>query len=250
MKNPVSRRHLQAGKNAMQNQVWYLDNFDFYQVLCPYKFKEHLEKHPTKSYPKGTFLFMQDEPAKDIFLIDRGKVKVGNYDDLGNERLLAILGRGEVLGTRAILGERQWHSFAEVIEDNTQVCRMSVEKAMELTRDYSPFAVEMHKRIAGDIRRLERRIEILLFKDIKTRLVEFLKDFAKDSGRPRDGGTIISHSLTQSDIAALIGTSRKSASLLLNELEDKGLIRFDRKQIFIPDVEELAAFVAGKQLAV
>lgn len=223
----------------MENDIWSLKNFDFYKILCPYKYEEYVKHHPPHKYHKHEFLFHAEDPAREIILIDHGKVKTGHYDPEGNECVIALLGRGEILGQMALLGESHHKTFAEVLEEGTQVCRLSLEKALELTRDYVPFAIEMNRRIGGHIRKLERRIEILLFKDTKLRLIEFLKDMAKDYGRERDGGILVTHSLTQSDIAMLIGTSRKSASLMLNELEDAGLIQFNRVHIFIPDMKAL-----------
>ena len=217
----------------MKDQIWFLENFDFYKILCPFKLEDHLKTNPLNVYGKHDFLYMEKDPCKEIILIDKGKVKIGQYDLQGNEQVIAFIGKGEILGHMALLGETRHRSFAEVMEDGTQVCKMSVDKARELTRDYVPFALEMNRRIGGHIRKLERRIEILLCKDIKTRLLEFLKDLAAEYGRPRDGGVWISHNLTQSDIAALLGTSRKSASLLLNELAAEGSIEFDRRHIFI-----------------
>lgn len=225
----------------MTNHVWYLDNFDFYKILCPFKYEENANRHPLKVLHKHDFLFQEDDPARDIILIDQGKVKVGHYDGFGQECVLAILGRGEILGEMALLGETRHRSFAEVLEEGTTVCKMSVDKAKELARDYVPFALEMNRRIGGHIQKLERRIEILLFKDIKVRLIEFLKDLANEYGRQRDGMTVVTHSLTQSDIADLIGTSRKSASLMLNELEKLGLIKFDRRHFYIPSLKALEA---------
>ncbi len=223
----------------MKNDVWSLDNFDFYKILCPYKYEAHIQQTPNLCFKKNDFLYFEKDSAKDIILIDRGKVKLGHYDQEGNESVIAILGRGEILGQSALLGETHHRQFAEVVEDGTQVCKLSIEKAMELTRDYVPFAIEMNRRIGQHIRRLERRIEILLFKDVRTRLVEFIKDMAEQYGRPKNDGMVFEHSLTQSDIADLIGTSRKSASLLLNELEDEGYIQFNRKQIFVPNLKKL-----------
>lgn len=219
--------------------LWHLDNFDFYKILCPYKYEDHVQRHPNSCFKKNEFIFFEKDAVRDIILIDRGKVKLGHYDHDGAECVIAILGKGEILGQDALLGETRHRQFAEVLEDNTQVCKLSVEKAKELTRDYVPFALEINRRIGGHIRRLERRIEILLFKDVRMRLVEFLKDLATEHGRPKNGGIVVDHSLTQTDIAMMIGTSRKSASLTLNELEDEGYIRFDRRQIFFPDLIKL-----------
>lgn len=234
---------------SMKSEIWYLENFDFYNILCPYKLEDHIQKKPNTIFRKNEFLFLENDPCKDIILIDNGKVKVGQYDDTGNEKVINFLGRGEILGHMALMGESKHRGFAEVMENGTQVCKMSVDKARKLTRDYVPFALEMNRRIGNHIRKLERRIELLLFKDAKTRLVEFLRDLAEDFGQAQNGGIHILHNLTQSDIAALLGISRKSTSLLLNELEKAGIIEFDRKNIFIPDENTLVTLIPDQRLS-
>lgn len=228
----------------MVKEIWYMENVDFYYILCPYKYGDHIKDHPLNCYHKSNFLFLQDDPSRELYLVDRGKVKIGYYDNLGNEYVKAILGQGELFGEMAFLGESMHRDFAEVIEDNTLICKLTVEKAQELARDYRPFALEMRKRVGERIRKLERRIEILLFKDAKVRLVEFLKDLANEYGKPKNGDIVIRHSLTQTDIGSLIGTSRKTASLLLNQLEDEGRISFNRNQILIHDLKLLAPILA------
>ncbi len=231
----------------MKNEIWYLDNFDFYKIFCPYKLEDHVKTNPNDLFRKNQFLFMEKDPCRDIILIDKGKVKIGHYDHEGNETVISFLGKGEILGQMALLGETEHRAFAQVMEDGTQVCRMSVSKAKELTRDYVPFALEINRRIGNHVRKLERRIELLMCKNVKTRMLEFLYDLGKDYGRPRDGGIWISHNLTQSDIAALLGTSRKSASLCLNELEEVGLINFDRRHIFLIHPHRLSQLISNQR---
>jgi CRP/FNR family transcriptional regulator, cyclic AMP receptor protein len=149
-------------KPAGRDDLWYLENFDFFRILCPYKYGDHIQHSPPNTLRKNDFLFMEDEPTRDIILIDQGKVKIGHYDNFGNECVIAILGKGDILGEMALLGETKHREFAVAIEDNTQVCKMSVDKARALARDYVPFSVEINRRIAGHVRKLERRIEILL----------------------------------------------------------------------------------------
>ncbi len=232
----------------MKKEIWYLDNFNFYKILCPYKLEDHVKKNPNDILRKNQFLFMEKDPCKEIILIDKGKVKLGHYDIEGNETIISFLGKGEIMGQMALLGETEHRAFAQVMEDGTQVCRMSVSKAKELTRDYVPFALEINRRIGNHVRKLERRIELLMCKNIKTRVLEFLHDLGQDYGRPRDGGIWISHNLTQSDIAALLGTSRKSASLCFNKLEEEGLINFDRRHIFIIHPQSLSQSVSKQRM--
>ncbi len=87
--------------------------------------------------------------------------------------------------------------------------------------------------------KLERKIELLVFKDAHTRIVEFLKDAASWKGKKVGFETMIQTQLTHKDIAALTGTSRQTVTTVLNELKEKNLINFDRKKILIRDLDKL-----------
>lgn len=75
----------------------------------------------------------------------------------------------------------------------------------------------------------------MLFKDAKTRLLEFLKELADDYGFKNavSGDTVIKHPFTQKDIASLIGLSRPTLNILINELQDEKVLTFERKQIIL-----------------
>ena len=87
--------------------------------------------------------------------------------------------------------------------------------------------------------KLERKLELLVFKDARTRVIEFLKDAAAWKGKKVGFETMIPTRLTHKDIAALTGTSRQTVTTILNELKDKNLINFDRKKILIRDLAAL-----------
>ena len=224
----------------MQSDLWYLEEFDLYKILCPNKMAAHLEQHPLQVLRRDEFLFRSKEPCEELILIHRGIVKLVNYDPEGQEIVLTHLGRGDLLGQMALVGETSHRTYAIAMQNDTQVCKMKLEKVRALRRAYIPFGVELNRRIGLHLRKLERRVEILANKSIRTRLVEFILDMGQCYGVPKDGGIRVNHGLTQQDIATLIGTSRKSASLLLNTLEDEGHIRFDRRHIFIVNAENFA----------
>ena len=224
----------------MNKGIWFFEEVDLYDILCPYKYNDHLKSHPLNCYNKTDFLFMEGDLVKDLFLVAEGRVKVGFYDKEGNEQVIAFLGRGEILGEKALFGEARHQGFAQVVADRTQICKLRVEKARELARDYVPFSLTLTKRVGDRMQRLERRLQILLFKDARQRLVEFMKDLCRDMGTPYRTGVKVMLEITQSDIAALIGTSRKTVSLLFTDLEDAGLVKFfGRREIYVPNVEGL-----------
>ena len=50
---------------------------------------------------------------------------------------------------------------------------------------------------------------------------------------------MIKHSLTQQDIANLVGASRQTVAAILNELRKSNLIHFNRNTILIRDIDKL-----------
>lgn len=222
----------------MINESSFLPNAIAHNPTCAFEFAHLFPTSAAKTHRKHEFLFMEGDFCNDIVLINKGKVKIGYYDAEGNDNVLALRGQGDVLGQMALIGNQRHQTYAVAIEHGTKTSTLAIGQVRELTRLHPPFADEMNRHINIHIRELERRIEILLCKNIKTRVVEFLKDMADRHGRSRDGGIWISHSLTQSDIAAIIGSSRKTTSLTLNELEEEGFIAFDRTHIFIPKHEK------------
>ncbi|MBX2892846.1 MAG: Crp/Fnr family transcriptional regulator [Saprospiraceae bacterium] len=224
----------------MEKTVWFFEEVDLYEILCPYKYSDHLKAHPLSCYNKTDFLFMEGDLVREIFLVAEGRVKVGFYDNEGNEQVICFLGRGEILGEMALFGTQRHKEFAQAVTDRTMICKLRVEKAQELVRDYVPFSLTLTKRIGERMQKFERRLQILLFKDARQRLVEFLKDLCHDIGTPYRTGVKITLDITQSDIAALIGTSRKTVSLLFTDLEEAGLVKFfGRKEIYVADVGKL-----------
>jgi CRP/FNR family transcriptional regulator len=79
----------------------------------------------------------------------------------------------------------------------------------------------------------------LISKDAKTRLFQFLKDWAEKEGKKVDNKVVIENYLTQNDIAQIICTSRQTATQLLNEMENNGTLIYNRKEIIIPDITKL-----------
>ena len=102
-------------------------------------------------------------------------------------------------------------------------------------RDNQTFSFKIYKFIGFKLKKLERRLQLLLFKDAKTRLLEFLDELCEDYGYncEKTGDNVIRHPYTQKDIASLIGISRPTLNILLNDLKESKIINFNRKEIRI-----------------
>jgi len=223
------------------NSLWFFDDVNLFNLLCPHKFKAFKSCHSFNAYAKNDYIYFEEDAANKIYLIEKGKVKIGYYAEDGKEVIKTILSRGELFGEKAILGEVTRNEFAQSIDDKTSICPVGVDAMYDLMRDNKSFSLKIYKFLGFRFRKLERRLQILLFKDAKTRLLEFLKELCEEYGYdcPDTGNHIIKHPYTQKDIASLIGTSRPTLNTLLNELKEDKIVDFTRKRLTILKKEAL-----------
>ncbi|MBX2968060.1 MAG: Crp/Fnr family transcriptional regulator [Cyclobacteriaceae bacterium] len=219
--------------------LWYFESVNLFDVLCPHKTKVMDQKHEFRSYKKDQFIYIPNEEASHIYMIAQGRVKIGHYLDDGQEVVNAILTTGEIFGELALAGEEKRRDFAQVMDNDTQICPLSIEELKSLMKDDKELSFRLLKLVGLRLMRLERKLELLVFKDARTRIIEFLKDAASWKGKKVGFETMIPTKLTHKDIAALTGTSRQTVTTILNELKEQNLIYFDRKKILIRDLANL-----------
>jgi CRP-like cAMP-binding protein len=223
-----------------ESSLWFFENVDLYELLCPHKIPSIGEKHIFYHYKKNEFIYFENEPSEHLYLIANGRVKIGSYTADGREIVKAILSQGEIFGELALAGEERRPDFAQALDDDTTVCPMSIQDMQELMANNKPLNLKIIKLIGLRIKKLERKVESLVFKDARTRIIEFLRDMAIEKGKKVGFETMFRNYLTHRDIASLTGTSRQTVTMVLNELKDKNIINFDRRRFLIRDMEKLA----------
>jgi CRP/FNR family transcriptional regulator, cyclic AMP receptor protein len=222
-----------------KTSLWYFEETELYELLCPHKLPHMEGKHIPSVYQKDQYIYFPDEPSTNIFMVAAGRIKMGAYLDDGKEIVKAILSKGEIFGEMALAGEERRTDFAQAMDNDTRVCPMTIGDLKELMRNNQELSFKILKIIGFRFRRMERRIESLVFKDARTRIVEFLKDMAEERGQKVGFEMMIKNHLTHKDIASLTGTSRQTVTTVMNDLRESNVINFDRRRILIRDMARL-----------
>lgn len=223
-----------------QSGIWYFEDVDLFEILCPKKTPYMEQKHNPNVFKKDEFIYFPKDVSTSIYMISEGRVKIGTYVDEDKEIVKAILTKGEIFGELALTGETTRSDYAQALDSGTRVCPMTIEDLQALMWEDKVLSLKIFKILGFRLRRMERKIESLVFKDARTRIVEFLRDMAIEKGQKVGFETMIKNHLTHKDIASLTGTSRQTVTTILNELREKNLINFDRRRILIRDLEKLA----------
>ena len=71
--------------------LWFFEDVKLFKVLCPHKLKAYKTSHDFNIYKKKDYIYFEEDSANKIYLIEKGKVKIGYYNENGDEIVKAIL---------------------------------------------------------------------------------------------------------------------------------------------------------------
>jgi CRP-like cAMP-binding protein len=207
-------------------------------IFCPKKLGDAIEEHDHKTFSKGDYIYLPNQSSDKIFFLIDGRVKIGSFSDNGKEITKAILGKGEVFGELSLVGEERRRDFALAME-STDVCVLSLEEMKLLLKDHSSLSLFFMKIMGSRVLEMENRLESLVFKDSRTRIIEFLVDLVLKKGERVGYERVVRKFITHQEIANLTATSRQTVTTVLNELRNKNLLTFNRKRLLVRDLEKL-----------
>ena len=154
----------------------------------------------TVAVPAGRTVVRQEDPIDRCWVVVSGALRESCVSADGREFATDILGPGNGFGVGA--GGR---SPSEV--------RAMVGSLIRAATDPESAAIMAHR----ERRHLELACELVWF-DVRGRIERRLEDLVERFGRQAGGGTLVRVPLTQSDIAALAGTTRERVNRILREL--------------------------------
>lgn len=208
-----------------------LDTEDLSQVM------KYVSLHKCAKYD---FAYQPDEMADKVFFLKSGCIKIGTHSGDGREVIKSIIYPNAVFGELCLVGENLRIDFAQCMDANTEYISVNVSIIRELMQQNLPMSLKLYEMIGERLIGAERRLESLILKDARGRIIEFIKENVRRNGQRVGYEMLIRHSLTQQDIANITGTSRQTVTSVLNDLKKSNLIYFNRKSILVRDMAKLA----------
>jgi len=225
--------------NSSEQSFWHLENIDVRGIFCQNKMAHFIEAHREKIFKKGDYIYLPEEDSQRIFFIKDGKVKIGTYGPSGKEITKAVINSGEVFGELALVNDDKRKDFAIAV-DNTEVCSIERKDLKKMMRDHTKISLFLMQIMGNRQLEMEQRLESLVFKDSRTRIIEYIYTLGEKKGQRVGYETVVRKFMTHQEIANLTATSRQTVTTVLNELRNRELITFNRRRLLIRDMETLA----------
>lgn len=192
-----------------------------------------------KESPKYHYIYQAGDLTDSIYFLEKGTVKIGTHSGEGKEVIKSILHPKAMFGELSLLNEDKRVDFAKSMDSTTHYYVMKVSDFRNFLRNNSELSMKLIELLGRKLKNTERRLESLILKDARARIIDFLKDNARNQGKQIGYEMLLKHSLTQQDIANFTGTSRQTVTSVLNDLKKSNLIYFKRKSILIRDMSAL-----------
>jgi CRP/FNR family transcriptional regulator len=220
-------------------KYWYLRDHKLFRTLSFGQIRQLCIITGFKKAQKGEIIYFSSSDLPRIFLLKKGNIKIVAVDEDGNETIKDIIQKGDLFGELTLESDSQSNEYAKVLSDDVAICSFLMSDFEDLLLRNPSLALSYTKFVGLKMKRIKNSYANLISKDAKTRLFQFLKDWAEKEGVRTENTVVIENYLTQNDMAQIICTSRQTATQLLNEMETNGTIVYSRKEIIITDIRKL-----------
>ncbi len=183
------------------------------------------------AFPKGAFIFKEDDPANFFYVVHDGLVQVYKTSGSGKNVTFTIATRGDTL-TASALSIENYFVTAQAMNDVT-VLRVRRRDFLDFLRRHNTVAMEIIAIMAQRLNREYERIVDIVGEEVELRLVHSLCLLAG-----KFGPTL---TLTRQELANFAGTTTETTIRVLSKLKKKGVISGSatRGEIVISDLEKL-----------
>ena len=226
--------------NATLPRMLFADQFPLFDMLSQEE-KQCLEEMAEfKVKPKYSFIYLADEPSDTLFFLAKGTIKIGTHSHDGKEIIKNLIHPKAIFGELGLIGEVRRQDFAQVLKEEVHLYAIRVDDFKKLMKSNFALADRIMNSFGNRLIRAESKLESLIFKDARTRIIEFIRDAVEQRGHKVGFEMLLKHSLTHQDIANITCTSRQTVTLVLNELRKSDLIYFNRGKILVRDLGKLS----------
>ena len=223
----------------MAVQLEILKSIAYFAGLSPAEFDSIRKLVFEETAARGKIILFEGEPAKAVYFVVSGVVKVFKTSAEGKEQVLYLVRPGEAFNEVPVMGGGLNLASVEAMGP-VVLYGMRKSDLESVLRDYPKLALNMVQVIAKRVEHLVSLVEDLSFRRVTGRVARILLEHVSD----KDGQK---QRLTQQEMAAMAGTAREMIGRSLKTLEEEGVLRLDRNRIVITDrgaLSEMAGVAA------
>lgn len=190
----------------------------------------YLPRKGVTDYRKGQVIFDENSPSRGLHLVVQGRVKVAVPLDNGAQAIIDIFTTDDFFGESSLLGPSRRTERAIALDNVTLMSwsNTEIEEQVERQPRLGIALLQMLVKRGVDY---EERLQSFALDKTPERVIRALLRFANRLGSRSDDGSVRIPPLTHQVISEYVGTSREIVTFQMNQLRQKGMLRYSRKGI-------------------
>jgi len=195
-----------------------------------------------KKFKKGEYIFFEGESGDKFFIIKEGQVKLTKMIKNGDEQILNIFSDNDIIAEIVAFDKGNYPASAITMTD-TNVIVFDQSELENLILKHPSIGLKLLREMSSRLRRAQQNVRDLALKDSSARVAGLLIFLAEKYGKNKNNNVILDISLTQQELASMIGSSRETVSRVLGQFESKNLIKTSRKKIIIYSLDKIRNYI-------
>ncbi len=199
-----------------------------------------------QSYEKGQMIFYDGNPAFAVYCIFSGLVKLFKTNRNGDQYIIRLLKRGDMLGYRAVLEGEFYTASAEALEP-TIVCTIPRERFFKILETDRIASLCLLKKMAEEIRISEEKMISHTQETVRQRTARMLLYLIDRLERKGKTSLSLKTPLLRVEMAQIVGTTPETFSRTLHDLDKLGIIKLTRTDIVIEKLNSLKNLIEDRE---
>lgn len=185
---------------------------------------------------KKEVLFLEREVVERVYFIEEGKISLFKITESGERKIIFILRKGQMINDVLIDKNKtttvscKAFENSKLLECNSKDLLKVMEEDFQLTKNILSHIQNLNRRL---YRQLKNSVSIRMDKKLAAKLYRMGREF----GINKDEWTLINADLTITYMADMLGCKRETLSRAMKVLQDKNLVKFENKKIYIKQDE-------------
>ncbi len=192
----------------------------------------------TRRFAKDETLFLEGNPADEVYAIMEGRIRLTTYGFDGKERHLMIIGPNGLVGDCGLLSAKGYVVSAVAAVDAV-VCAIPASAMPGMLMQHPQLARQHQQLSSMRFRIMLQQLALQGSNSARRRVCHHLLGLMNSYGEPHRDGTVISITFTQQEMGNICGLSRVSVSNVFTLLEREGVIARSGRLIVICDAQRL-----------
>ena len=209
-----------------------LEKSTLFQGVEAYVLRGYLEEtpHHIQCYDKEETIFHLMDPALRIGIILEGRVEAQKSFPNGSQVNVSIRIPGEIIGPAAVFSKSQRYPCDIVALEPATLMMLRKEDLLSLMQKDVKILQNFTTEIASATYMLQQRLELLSYSGIAQKAAFWLLMQVRQTGK-----TAVQIPDSMSRWAMIMNVSRPSLHREMKKLEEEGIIRYERKNIYVLD---------------